>query len=604
MRLIGLSLSLGLIFTSACAGPIEDWVESSANADAIQEWLDEMRTHPLNLNAATVAEISRLPFFDLETAQRLFAARAASGGFTSVEQALAVPGLTDAQRESIELIAIVSVARVEHASVRAAHQVSARVTHSRLRGDFRSGDATRGFLYAANGPNATDFSAGVEFRRPETSTRLLMGDFQVESGTGLVFASAYGLANWLSSSVLAKPTAPRGLELKPTSSGLSRFRGAALEVRRLIWTGTILGSVQQLDGASDNNRITRITEGESATGDLSRARRNQVEERLAGVALEAKAFASRIGASAVHSRFSTTIEPALTPEDPVQFAGDNLDVGSLYLEGEVGRLNVVAEAAKSDPGGYAHQSALAVNGERLGASVYNIFAADDFYSLHSKVWGGFGDEANNLRQTGCKLRASWPREVVNLHAWDSHNPFRTSRFPLGRDASGVGVRSETEIARTVSITILADREWREEIEQNQPSLWQSNRARLETVVRGPYEFRLRFEIKSTGTEGSPNYSTGTLVFVQMRGDVRLVSYFLRVTIFDAEDNAVALRAYENSPIGASSLTALSGTGRRVAVMASRDLGVMAGAIKVAHTVNEHPDRDVSVDAALQLSFRW
>ena len=60
MKLVARCLTVGLMFASVSAGPIEDWVETSANPEAIQEWLDELGARPLDLNSATAAEIARL----------------------------------------------------------------------------------------------------------------------------------------------------------------------------------------------------------------------------------------------------------------------------------------------------------------------------------------------------------------------------------------------------------------------------------------------------------------------------------------------------------------------------------------------------------------
>lgn len=592
-----------LMVGAAFGDAIEEWVEASSEPEAVQEWLDGLRQKPLDLNSANAEDISRLPFFDDVISKRIIEARRAQGYFRDIDDVIATGGLAEDQRESLLLFSTVRPPE-ERGLLRGVSQFSESEPQNRMHADFATGRVRHGFLFVTNRSDAADVSAGIEFLHERSASRLVAGDYQIEAGTGLVLASAYGMANWLSSQSSLSPSTPQGLRASPTSNDLSRFRGGAIQTQHRWVRGAIIGSIRRLDALLDSSGVTGLAENETAGSGLTRAREDQVEERVIGLALEASRFEWSAGVTGYQAHYAPSLEPSSSLDSKPYFSGNRLNTGSVHLHGAMGRASILTEVAKSDPGGYAHQSALAVLGERLGFSAYHVFAAEDFYSPHSRIWGGFGEDASNQQQSGIKLRVTWPHEVLSMHAWNSRSPFRTSQFPLSRSTSGIALRSGTEIASALSLVILADREWREDLQSDQISTLNVNRGRLELAVTKPSEFKLRVELKIAGTEGTSSHSTGSLLFLQLKHVIRATSVFLRITIFDAEDYDVALRVYENAPAGMFPLVTFTESGRRAAIMVSRRFGIIRGALKAAHTVKHGLERDQILEAVAQVGLAW
>lgn len=603
MRFLAPGMVILFMAGTASGDAIEEWVEASSESEAVQEWLDGLRQKPLNLNSADAEEISRLPFFDDVVSKRIIEVRRAQGYFRGIDDLIAAISLTNDQRESLFLFSTVKPPE-ERGLLRGVSQFSESEPQNRMRADFTMGRVRHGFLFVADRSGTADVSAGIEFLHERSASRVIAGDYQIEAGTGLVLASAYGMANWLSSQSSLRPSSPQSLRATPTSNDLSRFRGGAVQTQHEWVRGAIIGSIRRLDALLDSSGVTRLAENETAGSDLTRAREDQVEERVIGLALETSRFEWSAGVTGYQAHFAPSLEPAASLDSKPYFSGNRLSIGSVHVRGAMGRANIVTEAAASDPGGYAHQSALAVLGERLGISAYHVFAAANFYSPHSRIWGGFGADASNQQQSGVKLRVTWPHEVLSMHAWNSRSPFRTSQFPLSRSSSGIALRSGTEIAPALSLVILADREWREYLQSDQISMLNVNRGRVELAVTEPAEFKLRVELKTAGTEGTSSHSTGSLLFLQWKLLIHETSVFLRVTFFDAEDYDVALRVYENAPAGMFPLVTFTESGRRAAIMVSRRFGIIRGALKAAHTVKHGLERDQILEAVAQVGLAW
>jgi hypothetical protein len=191
VRLISLIFGLRLLFDSAHCGVLEDWVETATEPEAVEEWLDDLRHHPLDLNQANEQDLAALPFFDIPTAKCILATRDKTGGFDRLSDVFAACDLSKEQQEILTLLATVYRPQFEHASLRTISQMSPGYRQSQLRGDFNSDNTTRGFVRVVERSGLSDPSAGVEFRTSALASRLIVGDFQAETATGLVIAPGF-----------------------------------------------------------------------------------------------------------------------------------------------------------------------------------------------------------------------------------------------------------------------------------------------------------------------------------------------------------------------------------------------------------------------------
>lgn len=99
MKALLLILVVCGILSAVRAQIVEDWIESSENPEELKAWLDQLREHPLDLNHATLADLEDLPFFEYQRIQFLLQERDALGGFSNINQVLALDFLTEPQRQ-------------------------------------------------------------------------------------------------------------------------------------------------------------------------------------------------------------------------------------------------------------------------------------------------------------------------------------------------------------------------------------------------------------------------------------------------------------------------------------------------------------------------
>lgn len=598
------------------AGPLEDWIESSDKPEELQEWLDELARSPIDLNTASARQLAELPFFDMKSAGIVIAARNNRGGFRVLEEALAAEGLNDVQREILQRFTVVVFPAVTEVSQSVRVNVSGRSTEpepdenglrSRVRGDFNAPDRAAGFVSGQRQPEDADLfdeiSAGIDLPARGGMPRLVLGDFQQESGTGLVFASSFGIAHWTAAAEQLQPSAAGRLRARPAADRRAVFRGAAAEMKFPSTTVTILWSRQWLDAAQDGDNITRITEGDSPSSmELKLARDDRLEESAGGFT----AFYSRrnwqTGVAAIRSVFKPAVVSGEN-EWPA-LSGSNLSVGSVFFRGTLNRVNCLTEFAASDPGGSAHQTALSFSGNSIGCTAYHIYAAEDFHSLHSKVWGGFGEEAQNVRITGVRLRTVLPRQTVVINGWTSRTPFRTATVPLRKSAQALEVKWRLAFSSEGALELLTGRRYREETNgEYAGSSLRTDRLRADLIIDRPQRIKLRYELRSVKEPGYGSHRMGSLLFAQGKSRWLWLDAFLRVTLFHFENSDVAIGLYENTVSGSYPLVSLSGTGHRAALMITGRRGFWSGGIKIARTVSSViNEQNSAVEAAVSLSI--
>lgn len=618
MRVMSVWLAIILWIATSYADPLEEWIESSLQPDELQAWLDDLRQIPLDLNTASTGDIARLPFFDSQSAQDIIEARRISDGFRGMDEVYEIPGLTVEQRLSLRSFATVQTAKRSPTKSIRIYAASVDDEYSdpepagwggRIRADLRKANSTYGYVYGRRVADEADalqhVAAGVDIPAQEYVPRIVGGDYQFETGTGLVFASAYGMSNWISSMGDLRPGTPRGLAVRPSANRLALLRGGAVQVEIGKIAMEAVVSVSPLDATRSDSSLTGISEGESSSSaQLWRARRNQVEERLIGGQIHGHWRGLQAGVSSYNSHFSPEFGDVTSQEVLPRFAGSELEVGGVYIQGAIGGLDVIAEAAQSNPGGIAHQSAVSWSDNRTGFSIYHVYADADFYSPHSKQWGGYGEESGNSDATGVRIRAGWSGYSGWITAAINRTPFRTSTSPLSKTSGILETRWLITAFQPVEFELLGSRSSREDASVIEPAeTVRLDRGRIDAMFRTRDEYRIRLEVRSAKREFSANHSLGTLLFFQVKSRIASVRAIARLTFFDFDNDDVTTQVYETGLPGGYPLVSLTGTGRRASVVLSRSWGSISIAAKAAH-IRRYSANDMKQAVEMGVAFGY
>jgi hypothetical protein len=606
--------SLFITLLAFCAfgfgGGLESWIEESRRPEDLQNLLDEYHRHPLDLNSATIQQIAELPFFDQQTAASILRLRGQQSGFTSLAEVMKSTTLSEIQSDILRQCATV----VEKADRGRSVDVQAsgggarqtRTWWSRQRADLRSSNKVRAIINVTHGEGNPDLLsqtfAGLEFKSTTADTRLLLGDFQCEAGSGLVFATASGQASWLSGGEASAPGDGHGLKLRPSSNRRFLYRGVGVASQRGPLEATLMASVNRRNATTDSSGFAKLTEGENASSEtLSAARADQIEERLTGGAVAIVSRLGSLGIAGYHGRWSRPLTWSMTDNERIS----DVDLGSVYLRLNTAGLSLRSEVAVSNPGDFAHQTALAWRRSGIFLAMYHTFAGANFFSPHSAVWGSFSDEARNERTTGLRIQTTGRKLRLAVHAGISATPFRTESSPLPTHSSFWETRWMIRPARPIQVELLGGRSTHEVGGTAAPTRTvRVDHAKMQTTIHSTIDYEIRYEVRSSRDDQTDARGLGTLLYFQPRFHVLTLDVVPRVTVYNFSGSYVSIQPYEPGLSGHSPVVSLFGTGHRMSLFVSRQWNQFGFGLQVSQSRSEMGGITTDTrEAGLQMSYR-
>ncbi len=374
-------------------------VEDEAAGESLAEDVEALRLSPLDVNAASAADLAAVPGLSLLLAERIVAHRARRGAFRSLPELTSVEGVTEAVYAAAR--PFLRLGAAPGPAARRASPYPAWPSWTDLRRDLRLdalqrvgwrlgttvGDTSGAYV---GGPMRTTTRLRLKSRRRLDASLLLDTDageraaFQPSQGRiGSDFASAgllvrdvgrieaavvgdfavrfgQGLVAWRAGSLGKSREATRGvaragdgLALHASAEETRFLRGAGLSVRLTpALTATVFASRRRLDAtpSDDSTAATGIgTSGLHRTASEI-ARRAWLGETHGGLALRLRRSAVDGGVLATATRTDAPLAP---PDDPARrFAarGDAFSAVSAFAHGRLGRALVFGEAAGSQNG--------------------------------------------------------------------------------------------------------------------------------------------------------------------------------------------------------------------------------------------------------------
>jgi len=243
-------------------------------------------------------------------------------------------------------------------------------------------------------PNWNDHRVGfVDFRNATKTLRLLLGNFFVESGQGLVLWSPYGSYKGTDpmTPVQKRPLNSRGYLFTAEQRA---FQGVLVQSSFHSCQWTLFGSGIRLDAAANPDGTVG---GISATGlhrtGSERRKHNSVSEGLFGTRLESAAAGGSIGLTAYANRYSKAIAHQDRERYRYAFTGKKNHVVGLDWNLFWRNHHWTGEAAVSRSKGKAVVSTLSTEWDRMDFAVSFRSFDPDFHNSHAS---GFStDEPQN-----------------------------------------------------------------------------------------------------------------------------------------------------------------------------------------------------------------
>ncbi len=570
---------------------VQDLVESLGSqeaAEALAAELDYLRANPLNLNRVSAAELAGLPWISNALADAIVRYRDEHGKFGRLAD-LVTAGLLDAstadllapyvfvgQRASVRTGRV--RVRAEKRATRVVKPAWRRLARLQV---LRWAGVSAGAV-AEGDPGeerVTDFLATYVAVRPGGGLVVVAGDYSVQLGQGLLFASPYPPIVGPDIERLShEPARP----LRGYVYGDESFALRGLAVWRESQRVQVLGfaSRRLRDGAVDSNsgEIRLVETGYHRT-ERERSWRRAVLERVVGAsarwkpatraAVRATLAVQRLEAGATRAARTATAVEARCRWAGTEFFGETAWMLS-GMPSWLGGLRVSATgfeglflAHRYGPGLTEAFRSNPLEGERTGAEQNGALAALRLGNSQRGLTAVAGQVARR-GQAG-------PEQRFLLDAWTRVG--RAARLGLRlqdrwrevwtRSTDGAGrERSDSRTLRTRRVRAQLD----------------LGRGRLVAQIRGAFVWA------GGAAPGSLRAPDGKLVYEQLRwyglGGVDVV---VRFAVFDVRSNTGAVYAYEPGLPGAFAIRRYGGCGWRTVLVARFRLGPLRAAVKLART---------------------
>lgn len=561
-------------------------IADDADGSALMETLDWIRLHPYDLNCITLDELISIPCVTLSGALAVLEFRRSGRGFRSPEQLLTIGGEGAALYRALSPYTFVPPKGSRTVPPRGV-LLRTRVL-SDVPGDIQTpGSPLRitsrfvlegfsgmeaGALFAKGAGERTGdafVSCYALMRDLGPLTEIVAGDYEIESGEGLVF--------WRG------PTAVRGIwSLRPgrdlaivphRRADESRYlRGMAIGVAISGgWRGAIFLSDRAYGARVDTGgEATGFFRGEYSTpGSLSK--KDALRERLVGV----RAGFARPGKFAAGcTLYRSYFDRSFAPADRMRLAGDRLAAAGVDAGGSIGIFSFSGECAFL--GGGARALLLAMTLAPAGSQTAMIRWRDyqpAYDNPHASGEGGNGETRNERGVTAALRLVPSPglRAEIQFDAFE--HPWPDPRRVVPARGTELAITAEAPLAQGSALSARWSRKITYDLSRSADPLGRDTRIGEETVndrfrceisshAGGVLWFSTLVEVSRASGAGS-----GTPGGVLLGADIRVrplspLSFDLHFASFHTDGYGARLYEFESSLPGMLSLPPLYGRGTR------------------------------------------
>lgn len=442
-------------------------LSDDSDPSAILEELDDLKESPVDINSGDAREISRL-FFLTEFQVMVLADHVRKNGDVVTLYELALLPAFD--RNTVMLMApYISLQPSRDNPGRSYGRTTVTLTastrfvageaepegvRSLIKMKHQQGRISLG-MTAENDPGEPftfrdtpgfDFLSGyLEYRGRGLIDRIILGDYTLRIGEGLVFNSSRWMGSWLSSPSFMSGRSSSAPYTSTEEN--SFFRGISLMVGTVNSGALLFASSNMIDARLLFNEdstaagVSNLVSGGLHVSDSQLEARNSLTETVAGVHLTAGAEKIRGGVTSSVTWLSLPLRPDIRkPENIRAFEGSRLLNLAADFKAGTGPLLFFTEAGLSLPGSWAATAGL--RAKASGRVTFNILArhfSPDYHAFHP---GAFSAASGSGNETGlsASLHLEAARHLFVTAATDHY------RIPLPRyRSSSPSYGSRTEI---------------------------------------------------------------------------------------------------------------------------------------------------------------
>ena len=604
---------------------LEDQEESSEQSE-LYEILLNLRENPIDLNTATYEELEIIPGLSPALREAILQYRKKHSGFKNIEQLLAVPGVDSETYDHLRQLLTVEQTNArpgKAASFSVRSRVSDRIDrpvgfedgsylHSPQKIYHRlqyqiAGKIQGGLLIEKDSGERRwdDLRLFYLAIHPNPTVSLLMGNYQLEIGQGLVLWGPYGFSK---SADAVFPIKKRGRAFRGYTSvdENAALFGGALQIRLGNFNALVFGSRAKLDANPvSENTVSGLVITGFHRNDNESSKKDVLRESVVGGAVRyTLPLHLTIGASGYHSTFSKTLDDPDIIRQRFDFRGKENAVAGFDWDWRIGNIDFFGEAAQSKNGGRALVTGALLDFRQILVALLFRDYAKDFQNLHGFGFADANGSSQNERgyYTGFNFRITQSTELsayydVFLHPWRTFFeplPFEGSEF-LGqleqrfRNHINLTLRfrqSQTQQAETFKDEFSRDKQEFVEIMKRQ---W---RLQLEYSLSPQLRLRNRFEFVTHDRHrfadaAGETAEDGFMMYQDIRfRPTNSLEVASRLTFFDTDSFNSGLFQYENDLPGTVTNRALFGEGSRWYVLIKYTYRLINLSVKYSETFRD------------------
>lgn len=646
---------------------IEILTEQSDEENIPEEWLQELQElteKPMNINRATAEDLLRIPFLNEVTVKNLLEYRRRTGTFYSVYELASVEGIDRRLAEMLSwFVTVEGESEVSDDSgkwkIPAQQQIlikgwqsfpdpdGYRMVNDKLpafqgspqkmymRYLYRKGDLLQAgitadkdpgeeFFRRSNSPGFDFYSAHVSLKLSPWMPQVILGDFSVRAGQGLVISQGFSMGKSADVLQISKSVS----QIRPyTSSGENFFfRGMAgtLEagnVRVHLFGSSKLSDanlVQQSDGRTTFTSLQ--TSGYHRT--LTEiADKNSLRHWVTGGIFTYFAGKLRFGANLLYERFQYPFVRGSQLYQKFLFSGRENYNASIDYRWVSGRYQIYGEGAVSRSGGIAVVQGLEA---RLHDQVNMAMVFRHYEKNYHATWAGsFGEGSATANETGFYMGIRvFPVSRITLSGYADWFRFPWISYAASGPATGREFLLQAEVrpSRKINGYIRLKNKVRPDKTKSEHAYFDISESRTTSRAHLSFQiiddFTLKTRLERAGYFGLSG-EKGILVYQDFAWTPKKHAWSAtyRLAWFDTGGYSSRIYAYENDMLYNFSTLAFSGKGIRTYLNLKYSfLKHFDGWMKIAYTA--YSDRDIissghtriqgniKTECKLQLRYRF
>lgn len=590
-------------------------LEDEENSQLLEQFL-QLQQRKLNVNTASFDQLLELPFLTAHHVQAIIAYRTEQGPLETLDQLSAV-----LDKETLEIVSNFLVAEPrddmpqesEYRKPRSKrfsqtgfeylgrtlfdvperegfpngkYLGSEPKIYNRMQASFSERYFVSALIEKDIGEQSlADFSsASFQISNLYHFSRIVLGDYNLRFGQGLAITSSRFFFK-SGETVLATKQAGSQLSAYTSTAEQNFFRGAAVQAEfgEIGLTGFF--SKNYFDATLTDSGFSSLRYDGLHRTETEIEKEDNVSETLYGIHLEYNRATTEkywhFGGTVYSGYYNKPAAPEEDLTNLYSFQGRRFSVGSVEADVLIGNLNFFGEWAYSvEQKADSWLAGLIFDVQKNVRTVVLVRDYDkSFFSPHASAFAEDGTDARNEFGVYLGLEATlWRGFQVRAYYDAFRFPFIDASAAMPGSGDDMRLELSYSLTKNVLIETLLQRKTYEDALTQTDALGQeyraavpvlSERIRTDLICRLSEQVRLktRAEVKhvrKTYLSGDEN-DMGWMAYEQVEYDSknRRFSLEARISVFDTDSYDAAIYAYENDLPLLITVTALSGTGRRI-----------------------------------------